>query len=93
MGMGMGIGIGWVLGPSSSEGPQKRDLTMSSKYGLWTGIFKFMIKAYTVRRVIVTKVDVAPKLCVRELRLNRRKGNQLKRGKVHSVLIDFSVSQ
>jgi hypothetical protein len=29
----------------------------------------------------VTKVAVAPKLCARELRLNRRKGNQLKREK------------
>ena len=37
-------------GPSYSEGPQKHDLTMSSKYGLWTGIFGFMIKAYTMRR-------------------------------------------
>jgi hypothetical protein len=37
-------------GPSSSEGPQKRNLTMSSKYGLWTCTFEFMIKAYTMRR-------------------------------------------
>jgi hypothetical protein len=37
-------------GPSSSEGPQKRNLTMSSKYGLWTCTFGFMIKAYTMRR-------------------------------------------
>jgi hypothetical protein len=29
----------------------------------------------------VTKVAVAPKLCERELRLNRRRGNQLKREK------------
>jgi hypothetical protein len=69
------------LGPSSSEGPQKHDLTISSKYGLWTGIFGFMIKAYTMSSVIVTKVAVASKLCVRELRLNRRKGNRLKREK------------
>jgi hypothetical protein len=26
-------------GPSSFEGPQKRNLTMSSKYGIWTGTF------------------------------------------------------
>jgi hypothetical protein len=69
-------------GPSSSEGPQKRNLIMSSKYGLYTGIFGFMIKAYTMRSLIVTKVAVAPKLCERELRLNRRKGNRLKREKV-----------
>jgi hypothetical protein len=73
--------IGHCWGPSSSEGPQKHSLTMSSKYGLWTGIFGFMIKAYTMRSLIVTKVVVAPKLYERELRLNRRKGNRLKREK------------
>jgi hypothetical protein len=40
----------YCWGPSSSEGPQKHNLTMSSKYGLWTGTFGFMIKAYTMRR-------------------------------------------
>nr|ACF82910.1 unknown [Zea mays] len=55
---------------------------MSSKYGLWTGIFRLMIKAYTMRSLVVTKVVVAPKLCERELRLNHRKGNRLKREKV-----------
>jgi hypothetical protein len=73
---------GYCWGPSSSEGPQKHNLTMSSKYGLWTGIFRFMLKAYTMRSLIVTKVVVAPKLCGKELRLNRRKGNRLKREKV-----------
>jgi hypothetical protein len=68
-------------GPSSSEGPQQYNLTMFFKYGLWTDIFGFMIKAYTIRSLIVTKVVVAPKLCGRELRLNRRKGNRLKREK------------
>jgi hypothetical protein len=34
-------------GPSSSEGPQKCNLTTSSKYGLWTGTFGLRIKAYT----------------------------------------------
>ena len=37
-------------GPSSSEGPQKRNLTMSSKHGLWTGTFGLRIKTYTMRR-------------------------------------------
>jgi hypothetical protein len=37
-------------GPSSSEGPQKRNLTMSSKHGLWTGTFGFRLKAYMMRR-------------------------------------------
>jgi hypothetical protein len=36
-----------VGGPSSSEGAQKRNLTTSSKYGLWTGTFGLRIKAYT----------------------------------------------
>jgi hypothetical protein len=40
----------YCWGPSSFEGPQKRNLTMSSKYGLWTGTFGFMVKAYTMRR-------------------------------------------
>jgi hypothetical protein len=54
---------------------------MSSKYDLWAGIFGFMIKAYTMSCMTTTKVIVAPKLCARELRLNRRKGNRLKREK------------
>jgi hypothetical protein len=37
-------------GPSSSEGPQKRNLTISSKHGLWTGTFGLMLKAYPMRR-------------------------------------------
>jgi hypothetical protein len=41
---------GYCWGPSSSEGPQKRNLTMSSKYSLWTGTFGLRIKAYTMRR-------------------------------------------
>jgi hypothetical protein len=54
---------------------------MFPKYDLWTGIFGFMVKEDTMRSLIVTKVVVAPKLCGRELRLNRRKGNRLKREK------------
>jgi hypothetical protein len=42
------IGTSW--GPSSSEGPQKRNLIMSSKHGLWTGTFGLKIKAYTMGR-------------------------------------------
>jgi hypothetical protein len=41
-----------------------------------------MIKAYTMRSMIVMKVVVASKLCARELQLNHRKGNRLKREKV-----------
>jgi hypothetical protein len=40
----------YCWGPSSSEGPQKRNLTMSSKHGLWTGTFELRLKAYTMRR-------------------------------------------
>ena len=60
-----------LLGPSSSEGPQKRNLTMFPKYDLWTGIFGFMVKADTMRSLIVTKIAVEPKLRARELRLSR----------------------
>jgi hypothetical protein len=49
-------------------------------------------KAYTMRSLIVTKVVVAPKLCERELRPNRRKGNRLKREKAVQSS-DFSISQ
>ena len=39
-----------------------------------------MIKAYTMRSMIVVKVVVAPKLCARELRHNdRKKETDLKR--------------
>jgi hypothetical protein len=43
-----GIRICW--GPSSSEGPQKRNLTMYSKYGIWIGTFGLRLKAYTMRK-------------------------------------------
>jgi hypothetical protein len=33
-----------VGGPSSSEGPQKCNLIVSSKHGLYTGTFGFRIK-------------------------------------------------
>jgi hypothetical protein len=54
---------------------------MFPKYDLWTGIFRFMVKADTMKSWIVTKVVVAPKLCGRELWLNCRKENRLKREK------------
>jgi hypothetical protein len=37
-------------GPSSFEGPQKHDLTMSSKCDIWTGTFGLGLKAYTMWR-------------------------------------------
>jgi hypothetical protein len=55
---------------------------MFPKYDLWTGIFGFVVKADIMRSLIMTKVAAAPKLCGRELRLNRRKGNRLRKEKV-----------
>jgi hypothetical protein len=67
---------------------------MSSKHGLWTGTFKFRIKSiHNEKGMIVTKVADAPKLCARELRLNRGKRALTLRGKGYPVLIDFSISQ
>jgi hypothetical protein len=37
-------------GPSSSEGPQKHDLTMFSKCNTWTGTFRLGLKPYTMWR-------------------------------------------
>jgi hypothetical protein len=54
---------------------------MSSKYGLWTGIFGFMMKADMIWSLIVTKVDAAPKLRGRGLRHDSWKENRLKGGK------------
>jgi hypothetical protein len=64
-------------GPSSSKGPQKYNLTMSSKYGLWTGTFGL----HDEKGAIMTKVVDTLKLCAKELRLNHRKRNRLKREK------------
>jgi hypothetical protein len=37
-------------GPSSSEGPQKHDLTMFPKCNIYTGTFGLGIKLYTIRK-------------------------------------------
>jgi hypothetical protein len=66
------------VGPSSSEGTQKRNLTMSSKYGLWTGTFGL----HDEKGEIVAKVADTSKLCTKELRFNHGKRNRLKREKV-----------
>jgi hypothetical protein len=68
---------GYCWGPSSSEGSQKYNLTMSSKYGLWTGTFGL----HDEKGTIVTKVADTSKLCAKELRLNHGKRNRLKREK------------
>jgi hypothetical protein len=68
-----------LLGAFVLRRSSKRNLTMSSKHGLQTGTFGFRIKSiYDEKGMIVTKVIVAPKLCARELRLNRGKRNRLK---------------
>jgi hypothetical protein len=64
-------------GPSSSKGPQKHNLTMSSKYGLWIGTFGL----HDEKGAIVMKVADISKLCAKELRLNHGKRNRLKREK------------
>jgi hypothetical protein len=64
-----------VLGPSSFESPQKHNLTMSSKYGLWIGTFGL----HDEKDAIVTKVVDTSKLCANELRINHGKRNRLKR--------------
>jgi hypothetical protein len=64
-------------GSSSSEGPQKCKLIMSSKYGLWTGTFGL----HDEKGMVVTKVANTPKLCAKKLRLNHGKRNRLKKEK------------
>jgi hypothetical protein len=47
-------------GPSASEGPQKRDLTMFSKWNMWTGIFGFgswVYRAWSGQSLSETKGD------------------------------------
>jgi hypothetical protein len=69
-------------GPSSSEGPQKHDLTMFSKCDIWTGTFGLGLKAYTVWKAgLERRIEPAPKLCTRKLRLSSRKRNRLKEEK------------
>jgi hypothetical protein len=51
---------------------------MSSKYGLWTDIFGFMMKADMIWSLIVTKVDAALKLRGRGLQHDSWKQNRLK---------------
>jgi hypothetical protein len=41
----------YCWGPSSSEGPQKHDLTMLSKCNTWTGTFGLGPKPYTMWKV------------------------------------------
>jgi hypothetical protein len=69
-------------GPSSSEGPQKHDLTMFPECNIWIGSFGLGSEPHSVKSTNNTKVDAASKLHARELRHNGKKGNRLKREKV-----------
>jgi hypothetical protein len=58
-----GVGIyviRYCWGPSASEGSQKHDLTMFSKWNMWTGIFGFgswAYRAWSGRSLSETKDD------------------------------------
>jgi hypothetical protein len=84
------FGMGDCWGPSSSEDPQKHDLTMFSKCNIHTGTFGLGIKLYTIwKSMVKTKVDVVPKLHARVLRLNGRKRNRLKGEKAIYSSVDY----
>ena len=94
----------WLLGPSTSEGPQKHDLTMFSKWIMWTGTFGLRItnmkcgqdEAWTRRRTgwlpSSTKDGAQPKLCAGKLRRDSREGNRLKDEKTTWTLSGFHKS-
>jgi hypothetical protein len=75
------IARGYCWGPSTSEGPQKRDLTIFSKYASRylrnqvTGIqVSGQDEAWVGRKTIMTKDKMITKLCVEKLRHDSRKG-------------------
>jgi hypothetical protein len=61
-------------GPSSSEGPQKLNLTMFSECNMCTSAFCLGSESHGVKSINNTKVNAAPKLHARELQHNGRKG-------------------
>jgi hypothetical protein len=65
-------------GPSSSEGPQKHDLTMFSGVVIHEQVPSDSDQNHSGRSTNNTKIDAAPKLRARELRHDSRKGNRLK---------------
>jgi hypothetical protein len=69
--------IGFCWGPSASEGPQKRDLTMFLEYSTWAGTFGHEpfehVKIAVWRNTKRTKDGTEPKLCARKLRHDGRK--------------------
>jgi hypothetical protein len=49
------IARGYCWGPSASEGPQKRNLTMFSKRNMWTGTFEVKLRVYKI--MVKTKLN------------------------------------
>jgi hypothetical protein len=84
-------GICW--GPSSSEGPQKHDLTTFSKCNIWAGTFGLGLKAYTMwkawswRRLMLLRSYTQG-----SFGLIAEKGTDLK-GKRLSSPVGLSISQ
>jgi hypothetical protein len=81
------VGTKWVFrnkqdehswGPLSSEGPQKHDLTTSSKCDIHEQVPSDSDQNHSVRSTNNTKDDAASKLRTRKLRRDSRKGNRLK---------------
>ena len=76
------IARGYCWGPSASEGPQKRDLTMFSKYASrylrnqesGCGYTEAWSRRSLTRMVITTKDKMITKLCADKLRHDSRKG-------------------
>jgi hypothetical protein len=60
---------GHCWGPSASEGPQKHDLTMFSKWNMWTGIFGIGLLIY--KSMIKTKLEWDGRRLWRRIRWSR----------------------
>jgi hypothetical protein len=58
-----------VLGPSASEGPQKHDLTMFSKWNMRTGIFEIVLRVY--KSMVKTKLEWNGRQSWRRIRWSR----------------------
>ena len=63
------IARGYCWGPSASEGPQKHDLTMFSKWNMWTGIFGIGLLVY--KSMIKTKLEWDGRRLWRRIRWSR----------------------
>jgi len=63
------IARGYCWGPSASEGPQKHDLTMFSKWNMWTGIFG--IGSWVYKSMVRTKPERDERWLWRRIRWSR----------------------